>query len=82
MSMKNSNATFGNQTHDPPNFSAVPQPTVPPHTHRRLHQVTEMLSVVPYMYIPSTSVKCLHSSNAVLCGKNYPLVHQQSNTRT
>ena len=30
--MKNSNDPIGNQTHDLPAHSAVPQPTVPPHT--------------------------------------------------
>jgi hypothetical protein len=29
MSMKNSNDTIGNRTHDLPAFSAVPQPTAP-----------------------------------------------------
>jgi hypothetical protein len=32
MSMKNSNETFGNQTHDLPTCRAVPQPTAPAHT--------------------------------------------------
>jgi hypothetical protein len=35
----------------------------------RLCHMLRMLSVVPYMYIPSASVKCLHSCNEVLCGK-------------
>ena len=30
MSIKNSNDTIGNRTHDPPACSAVPQPTAPP----------------------------------------------------
>ena len=32
MSMKNSSDTIGNRTRDLPACSAVPQPTVPPHT--------------------------------------------------
>jgi len=32
MSMKNSNDTIGNRTHDIPGCSAVPQPTAPPRT--------------------------------------------------
>ena len=32
MSMKNSNYTIGNRTHDLPTCSAVPQPTTPPRT--------------------------------------------------
>jgi len=32
MSMKNSNDTIGNRTHDLPACSAVPQPTAPPRT--------------------------------------------------
>jgi hypothetical protein len=35
----------------------------------RLCHMLRMLTVVPYMYIPSASVKCLHSRNEVLCGK-------------
>ena len=32
MSMKNSNDTIGNRTHNLPACSPVPEPTVPPHT--------------------------------------------------
>ena len=73
MSKKNSHDNFGNQTRDLPTCSVVPQPSVPPRTPPRLHQMPEMPSVVPYMYIPSTSVKCLHSSNEILCGKKTTL---------
>jgi hypothetical protein len=37
MSMKNSNDTIGNRTHKLPAFSAVPQPTAPPHAPSEKH---------------------------------------------
>jgi len=73
MLMKNSNDTFGNRTHDLPACSAVPQPTAPPRAPPRLHRMTEMLSIFPYMYIPSTSVKCLHSTMKYFVGKKTTL---------
>ena len=35
--MKNSNDTIGNQTHDLPACSAVPQPTAPPRAQKQSH---------------------------------------------
>ena len=48
--MKNSNDTIGNQTHDLPTCSAVPQPTAPPRTPNQCSKVYKIWYVLCVKY--------------------------------
>jgi hypothetical protein len=63
MSMKNSSDTIGNQTHELPTFSAVPQPNMPPRAPR-LH--VKMLTTEKLNMFKSTWFRAQTVTNTII----------------